>query len=128
MTESLAGKKILLAEDNSINAVIISRYLKKWGIDVDVAVNGQVCVDKAIANRYDLILMDMQMPEMDGIEATREIRKSDDPYLQNIPIIALTANSESDVVITVKNAGMDDLIPKPFNPDELRSKLLNKIG
>ena len=129
MTNSLSGKKVLIAEDNTINAMIITRYLNKWGMIVDLATDGLMCVDKAVSGEYDLILMDMQMPEMDGVEATREIRKNNsNPHLKTIPIIALTANSESDVALEVKSAGMNGIIPKPFDPDEVRDQLSKILG
>lgn len=129
MPDSLSGKKVLIAEDNAINAMVLTRYLKKWGMEADIVTDGLVCIDKAVTGRYDLILMDMQMPEMDGVEATRQIRKNDShPYLKTVPVIAITANSESDVFAEVKAAGMNDLITKPFDPDELREKLLKILG
>lgn len=113
-------KKVLLAEDNLINQKVAAAGLKNLGFDVDIAENGQVAVEKFKANAYDLILMDIQMPVMDGITATKAIRKIEkEKKLSNpVHIIAITANSLRDDRMKCIEAGMDDYLSKPFNMDK----------
>ncbi len=117
--EPLTGMKILLVEDNDINTFVVVRFLKNWDIAYDVAQNGAIAVELHHKNRYDLILMDLQMPVMDGYEATIAIRLKD----KKTPIIALTANAFSDIKQKVLEVGMNDYITKPFDPDDLYKKI-----
>lgn len=114
----LQGLNILVAEDNDINWEIISTMLSMFGITTDRAENGRVCVDMMRAARegsYELIFMDIQMPEMNGLDATRAIRKLEDPWAASIPIIAMTADAFSENVTECLNAGMDGHIAKPVD-------------
>ncbi|RMG71376.1 MAG: PAS domain-containing sensor histidine kinase [Bacteroidetes bacterium] len=119
---SLQGVAILVVEDNIINQKIVSRFLKNWGMQVGVAENGLEGVAAVAQGAYELVLMDLQMPEMDGYEATAQIREMGPPKA-GTPIIALTASAMIDVVDEVKVAGMDDFVTKPFDPSILKSKL-----
>ncbi len=127
-TEASQNKtyKVLLAEDNQINAVLATTIIKRAGHSVEVAQNGAEAVDAAKNNHFDLILMDMHMPEVDGLEATRRIRRLDGPMRQ-APIIALTANAMAADRQKCIAAGMDDFLSKPFEPSDLTS-LLAKWG
>ena len=119
---SLKGKplEILLAEDNLINQKLAVRLLEKQGWRVTVANNGKDAVDLSGRNGFDLILMDVQMPEMDGIEATREIRKREEGTDRHIPIIALTAHAFEEDRKRCFAAGMDDgYATKPIKVQEL---------
>ena len=112
----LQGLHILIAEDYDINWEIISAMLEMYGITTDRAENGRVCVDmmsKAEEGSYELIFMDVQMPEMNGLDATRAIRKLDNPWASSIPIIAMTADAFSENVAECLNAGMHGHIAKP---------------
>jgi PAS domain S-box-containing protein len=120
---SLKGHRVLLVEDNRVNVVVAKKFLKKWELEVDVAENGRVALEKAMQNHYDLILMDLQMPEMDGFEATGKIRQLPDPQKSAVPIIALTASALIQVRDQVYNAQMNDFVSKPFNPAELFKKI-----
>lgn len=113
-------KKVLLAEDNLINQKVAAASLKNLGFEVDIAENGQVAVEKFKTNAYDLILMDIQMPVMDGITATKAIRQIEkEKKLSNpVHIIAITANSLKDDRMKCIEAGMDDYLSKPFNMDK----------
>ena len=114
----LHGLNILIAEDNDINWEIISAMLGMFGITTERAENGRICVDKmsqAKEGSYTLIFMDVQMPEMNGLEATRSIRKLDDPWASSIPIIAMTADAFSENVTECLNAGMNGHIAKPID-------------
>lgn len=113
---SLEGMHVLVAEDNHINVVIARKFLKMWKIKMDTAENGKIAAEMVQSKVYDLILMDLQMPEMDGYEATRTIRNMDDPYFKNLPIIAMTANVSPHIETEVKEKGLSGYIPKPFNP------------
>jgi len=114
----LQGMNILIAEDNDINWEIISAILGMFGITTERAENGRICVDKvsqAAEGSYDLIFMDIQMPEMNGLDATRTIRSLDNPWASSIPIIAMTADAFSENVTECLNAGMNGHIAKPVD-------------
>lgn len=115
---SIQGARVLLVEDNPINQKIAGQFLNNWGAQVDFADNGKTALDKVASKAYDFILMDIQMPEMDGYEATRAIRAIDDDYFKNIPIITLTADAFSEVRDRVLEAGMNDYVTKPINPKQ----------
>jgi PAS domain S-box-containing protein len=117
--------KILLVEDNRVNQIVASNFLKKWGIEVEIANHGKEAVELVRKKIYQLILMDLQMPEMDGYEASQQIRtlNDDDPYFKNVPIIALTASAMVEIKDKVLKAGMNDFVSKPFQPEELHSKI-----
>ena len=115
---------MLLAEDNQINVPLAKQFLKQWNVECDIAENGQIAVQLAQMNNYDLILMDLQMPEMDGYTATEEIRRLEPvTRYQKLPIIALTASAMLDNKDRAFVVGMDDYVSKPFNPDELYRKI-----
>lgn len=120
--------KVLLVEDNQVNQIVASRLLTTLGIAVDIASNGLEAVEMIQCKRYHLVLMDLQMPLMDGFEATQEIRTLDKPYFKTIPIIALTASAISDVADRVLKVGMNDLVSKPFVPWELQAKISAFVG
>ena len=125
----LAGMNILIAEDNDINWEIISALLSMYGITTERAENGRVCVDimkQAKKGSYDLIFMDIQMPEMNGLEATRTIRALDDPWASKIPIVAMTADAFSENVTECLEAGMNGHIAKPVDI-KLVIKVIQKI-
>ena len=114
----LQGLHILVAEDNDINWEIISAILAMYGITTDRAENGRICVDMirdAAKGSYELIFMDVQMPEMNGLDATRTIRKLEDPWAASIPIVAMTADAFSENVMECLDAGMDGHIAKPVD-------------
>ena len=114
----LQGMRILIAEDNDVNWEIISAILAMFGIDSDRAENGRICVDMMNAAKegsYDLIFMDVQMPEMNGLDATRTIRKLENTWASSIPIIAMTADAFSENVTECLNAGMNGHIAKPID-------------
>lgn len=123
MPESLKGSTVLLVEDNAINQKVMNRFLDKWDIKVIVAEDGVEALSKIQEHFVNLVLMDLQMPNMDGYEATRRIRELDDNHNSNIPIIALTAAALKEVKEKVYASGMNDFLTKPFNPSELQKKL-----
>lgn len=115
---------ILLAEDNPVNQKVAKRVLTHLGYQVDIVNNGVEAI-KAIAEKsYDLILMDIQMPEMDGLETTRYIRKQEsESQLPPIAIVAMTANATDDDQNVCRDAGMSDYISKPIQIDKLKNML-----
>jgi two-component system, sensor histidine kinase and response regulator len=123
--EQMRGARVLLVEDNEINQEVAIGQLEDAEVFVDLAENGEVALGLIRDNDYDVVLMDMQMPVMDGIEATRIIRS--EPRFKSLPIIAMTANAmESDRELCLE-AGMDDHIAKPIDPDQLFGVLLRWI-
>jgi CheY-like chemotaxis protein len=126
---AFSGRRILLAEDVDINREIVQTLLEPSGVSMDMAENGRIAVEKYEDDpgRYDLILMDMQMPEMDGLEATRRIRELDDPRAQIVPIIAMTANVFREDIERCLEAGMDDHLGKPLYFADLIGKLKNYL-
>ena len=121
----LTGKKILLVEDVEFNVMVAQRMLKNWNAEVDLAENGAIAVEKVKQGSYDLILMDIQMPVMDGYTATRNIRT----FNTNVPIIALTASViTTDIEAKAIQIGMDGCLSKPFNPNALYTIIMDNIA
>jgi CheY-like chemotaxis protein len=114
---AIHGARVLLAEDNDLNQQVAIELLVDAGMVVDLAENGQVAVNMARAGNYDIVLMDMQMPEMDGVEATRILRGQ--PELASLPIVAMTANAMSGDRDRCLQVGMNDFVAKPIEPDDL---------
>jgi len=118
-----AGKHILIVEDNKVNQMVTSKLLKKMGYTTEIAENGQIALDKLMNTAFDLILMDCQMPIMDGYNATRAIRKLDNKTLCSIKIIGLTANAMEGDREKCLNAGMNDYLTKPIHADNLEKTI-----
>jgi signal transduction histidine kinase/ligand-binding sensor domain-containing protein/DNA-binding response OmpR family regulator len=114
-----ASRKILLAEDNAVNKAVAVRLLEKRGHRVTVAANGREAVAAARQEPFDLVLMDVQMPEMDGFEATATIRQSEAGSARHLPIFALTAHAMTGDAERCRSAGMDGYLPKPIRPPDL---------
>ena len=115
----LKGKNILLVEDNLINVMVAKQILEKANLIVDVAYDGQMAVNKVRKNKYNALLMDIQMPVMDGYTATKEIRK----FNSTLPILALSASVFLEVRNKILESGMDGFIFKPFDPEDLLNKI-----
>jgi CheY-like chemotaxis protein len=114
--------RVLLAEDVKLNQILTQKLLARSGYQIDIVENGRLAIEALEKTDYDVILMDVQMPEMDGIEATRQIRNLSGAK-KDVPIIALTAQAEGNTQDELRAAGMDDYISKPINFDILFSKL-----
>ena len=124
------GRRALLVEDIEINREIAVRILENMGFCVETAVNGKDAVDQVSASEagyFDAVLMDIQMPVMDGYEATRRIRSLPDPVVSSVPIIAVTANAFAEDYVRAIEAGMDGHVSKPLDPAALRSELIRVI-
>lgn len=120
---NLSDLKILIAEDNQMNILLMRKLLSKWNITPDFAENGAKAIAAFEIKDYDVILMDIHMPIMDGYETTKIIRNYPDDKKANVPIIALTASVAMDLRGKITEAGINDFVYKPFNPNELRDKL-----
>ena len=126
----LKGKKLLLVEDNALNRELAQEILKEAGFAVDTAEDGEIAVQKmkqAAPGQYDLILMDIQMPKMDGYEATRQIRALPDAAKAGIPIFAMTANAFEEDRQNALKAGMDGHIAKPLDIPHLLQVLADVL-
>jgi len=120
---SFGQVKVLLAEDNAVNMSVARRLLNKWGIEVHEAVNGREAVEKFRKGLFELVLIDLEMPEMDGVSALSEIRKID----SDIPAIAFTAAVYEDMRADLLKKGFMEVVPKPFRPEELHNKIAGLI-
>ena len=125
--DDLEGLRVLVVEDNAVNQMVIRKFLRKWNAHMDTAHNGVEALKKVEVSDYDLILMDLQMPEMDGFTATKKIRGLRKGNLHDIPIIALTASVQLDSRHKVFEVGMDDFVTKPFNPEDLLNKIKRHV-
>jgi signal transduction histidine kinase len=122
--KDLTGKSVLLIEDNEINRFLASTLLKKWNASYTMAVNGIDAIQYLEKKHFDVVLMDLQMPEEDGFQSTHRIRSV---LKLNTPIIALTANALESERISCLDAGMNDYLSKPYSPDDLYSVILKNI-
>lgn len=122
----LKGVRILVAEDNAVNAIVSRKFLEGWGAQIELARDGKEAIERWRQGDFDLILMDLRMPELDGVEATRYIRESKSQHA-NIPILALTASAMLEEQNEIFKAGMNEYVSKPFNPEELLSKIQKQL-
>ena len=122
---NLNGKRLLIVEDNRMNQLVLGRILTKWNCEYAISENGLEALEKLKTEKFDLVLMDLQMPIMDGLECTRLIRS--DLKLTGLPIIALTADAFPEVQAETFAAGMNDFVSKPFKQEELYSKIVNLV-
>lgn len=125
--ELFKGIKVLVAEDNRINQIVISKFLNKWEINYDVVDNGKKAVESYKENHYDLILMDLQMPKMNGYEASKEILNIANVRGKKIPIVALTASAQLDVKFKAETIGMTGFVTKPFKSADLYHAILDQL-
>ncbi|GAO44774.1 PAS domain-containing hybrid sensor histidine kinase/response regulator [Flavihumibacter petaseus] len=122
--EDLSGIRILVAEDNPVNMMIVKRFLSKWNADITEAVNGLEAIQHYSSQRFDLLLVDLEMPELDGAGVVAQIRKRG----SDIPIIAFTAAVYDHMQADLIDKGFNDFIPKPFRPDDLRQKIIQYVS
>lgn len=126
LRQQYKGARVLLAEDNMINQEVALDLLRDVGLEVDVAENGSVALEKIAQHRYDLVLMDVQMPELDGMAATRLLRAQANHA--DLPVLAMTANAFEEDRKSCLEAGMNDFVPKPVVPELLYAKLLRWLS
>jgi CheY-like chemotaxis protein len=127
-TSSVGPLRVLLAEDGLVNQRLAIGLLKKHGHTVSVAVDGQEAVEAVANDRYDLVLMDVQMPELDGLQATRAIREAEQRTQRHVPIIAMTAHAMKGDRQRCLDAGMDEYISKPIRAQQLIDVIENLLG
>ena len=120
---SLGGLRVLYVEDTIPNQLLMEGFANRWDVSLDTALDGLIALEKIKQQHYDVILMDIQMPHMDGFEATQQIRDLSDPHYRDIPIIALSASVSEETRHRIRQVGMDDYLPKPLNPQQLHTKL-----
>jgi signal transduction histidine kinase/ActR/RegA family two-component response regulator len=125
--DHLSNMRVLIAEDNMVNVMLMKKLFAKWNIVPTIAENGERAVELVQYGNFDIILMDLQMPVMNGFDAATEIRKMPDPRKASIPIIALTASALFDIRERVFNSGMNDYVAKPFKPSELFEKMQHLV-
>ena len=113
------SKKVLIAEDSSVIQTLTSKILEAQNYDISKVKNGRQVLELLNDEDFDLILMDLNMPELDGMECTRQIRSMSNEEKSSIPIIAITGNAENYSIEEMKEAGLNDYVPKPINYDHL---------
>ena len=125
---NFSNVSVLIVEDNKVNQLLLKNMLKKFGFDkLETAENGRIALNKLRENNFDLVLMDIQMPEMDGYEITHEIRTRLRKEMRNIPVIAITADASDKEKVKAKEAGLDDYIVKPYSPEELYFTIIKYV-
>jgi PAS domain S-box-containing protein len=126
---SLQNASILVAEDNAVNQILIRKFLTKWKVgNLVIASDGREALDEFNAGDFNLVLLDLQMPELDGFEVAKAIRNHSDLQKQNVPVLALTAASFKEIREDMRISGMNDFIPKPFAPEVLYEKILKHLA
>jgi signal transduction histidine kinase len=125
--EGLSNLRMLIAEDNPVNVLLMKKLLSKWNIVPTIAENGERAIEMLQYGNFDIILMDLQMPVLNGFDAAMEIRKLPDPKKSSIPIIALTAAALYDIKEEIFKAGMNDYVAKPFKPEYLMEKIQHLV-
>ena len=125
--DNLSALRVLIAEDNVVNVMLMKKLFSKWSMVPTIAENGERAVELVQYGNFDIILMDLQMPVLNGFDAAIEIRKMTDPKKANVPIIALTASALFDIRERVFSSGMNDYVSKPFKPDELLEKITHLV-
>jgi CheY-like chemotaxis protein len=125
---AISGMRVLIVEDEKLNILVLKKILANWGITPDVAMDGQKAIKAVIDHDYDVILMDINMPIMDGFEAAKQIRQLPLPHKTTIPIIAVTASIGAAIEKVDQYPYIDDCLLKPFNPEHLREKLMEIAG
>ncbi|GAB5409151.1 MAG: ATP-binding protein [Balneolaceae bacterium] len=123
LLDKFVDKNVLVVEDNPVNVQVIKLYLKKWGIEPVISLNGEYALEFYKEQNFDIIFMDLHMPVMDGYKATEKIRELEKGKTKKTPIIALTASNVFEEHSRAIEAGVDEIIPKPFNPDQLHNAI-----
>ena len=124
---TLAGKKILVVDDEKMNQLVIQNMIKLWGAESEIAEDGSDALLKIHKDNYDIILMDLMMPGLNGYQTAEKIRKSGDEIISNIPILALTGSSANASFEKIKESGISDFAAKPFKIEELHAKISNLL-
>jgi CheY-like chemotaxis protein len=126
--QELKGLRILLADDNEVNVLVLTGFLRKWGVEVDAVRDGRQAVERVRQGDYDLVLMDLRMPELDGYAATRQIRALPDERYARLPIFAVSASTRMGYQHELDAAGFTEFVGKPISPDLLFAKIARHTG
>lgn len=121
------GIRVLIAEDNELNKLVVKSVLSRWNVEFEIVSNGQEALDLLEKDLFDIVLMDVQMPVIDGLEATRRIRANENQRIAKIPIIALTASSQPEEIAQMRQVGMDEHILKPIDTNVLKKVMLQLL-
>jgi CheY-like chemotaxis protein len=121
--QDLKGLRVLVADDNEVNVYVLTGLLKRWNVEHDVVTNGRDAVERIQERYYDVVLMDLRMPELDGYAATRQIRALPDPRFARLPIVAISASTRMGHQHELDAAGFTDFVGKPISADILFAKL-----
>ncbi len=124
----LQGLRVLLAEDDNFNRLVAEKFLRQQGALVETASNGQIALDQLGKSPFDVLLLDLQMPGLNGYELARRLRQHPERRLRQLPIVALSAATASEVLPAIREAGMNDFIGKPFDPETLYTRLQVYVG
>jgi len=127
VASGLEGLKVLVADDNEVNVFVLTGLLKGWGIEYDAVSNGRQAVERVRTRDYDLVLLDLRMPELDGYAAAREIRSLPDEKFAKLPVFALSASTRMGVQHEIDAAGFDEFVGKPISPDILFGKIARYV-
>jgi CheY-like chemotaxis protein len=120
--------KILVADDNEVNVLVLTGFLRKWGVDYDVVADGRQAVERIQERDYDLALLDLHMPVLDGYGAARQIRSLADPKYARLPIFAVSASTRMGAQHELDTAGFTEFMGKPVSPDLLYAKIARYAG
>ncbi|MFL6263691.1 MAG: response regulator [Thermoanaerobaculia bacterium] len=126
--QTLKGLRVLVADDNEVNVFVLAGMLRKWSVAFDVVTNGRQAVESVQTGGYDLVLMDLRMPELDGYAATRAIRALPDARLARLPVFAISASTRMGHQHELDAAGFTEFVGKPINPDVLFGKLARYVA
>jgi len=124
---TLAGKKILVVDDEKMNQLVIQNMIKLWGAESEIAEDGSDALQKIHKDNYDIILMDLMMPGLNGYQTAEKIRKEENEKINSIPILALTGSSANASYEKIKESGISDFAAKPFKIEELHAKISNLL-
>lgn len=124
----IKNARILVAEDNQLNQLVVRKFLEKWEVLFEIVDNGSKACDLVKEEDFDIILMDLQMPVMDGYEAARLIRQLPGEKYKNVPIVALTASGALEIQQKITLSGINDFLIKPLNPDDLYAKISKYVS
>ncbi|HKV12831.1 MAG TPA: response regulator, partial [Thermoanaerobaculia bacterium] len=119
----LEGLKVLVADDNEVNVFVLTGLLRDWGVEFDVVTNGRQAVEHVRERHYDLVLLDLRMPELDGYAAAREIRALPGERFANLPLFAVSASTRMGLQHEIDAAGFNEFVGKPISPDILLGKM-----
>lgn len=126
--QALRGLTVLVADDNEVNVLVLTGFLRGWGAELDVVTNGRHAVERIQERDYDLVLMDLRMPELDGYAATRQIRSLPDPKYTRLPIFAVSASTRMGHQHELDNAGFTEFVGKPVSPEILLAKIARHVS